>query len=220
MMRPLRTVLVMVTLLLTGAWLGARASTIYDNTTTRIGSGLSFTAQEQGSQVNAAGTDRLVTDLFIGMSQQGMQGTGDVQARLYANDGAGGRPGTMLWQGPLMQGVHFTGGIDLIDFAVPMVPVPDTFTWTVQISNTNPVAVGLPTFGPPTAGGNVTDWFGNPVDGWTQIPGDAYMARVDAVPSPVPEPGTASLLLIGLGGVLLWRVRAGRRRPPTGRPAA
>ena len=205
-MRFLRPIQAIVALLLAGVWSEAQAGTIYDNTSTRQGVGLSFTQLQIGGEVHAAGTDRLVTDLFIGMSQQGVAGTADMQARLYANDGAGGKPGTLLWDGPLLQNVHLTGGIDLIDFSVPMVLVPDTFTWTVQISNTSPVAVGLPNFGPPTVGSSGSNWFGDG-SGWTPLSGDGFEARVQAV----PEPSTALLLLAGSGLVLCGRVWSARR---------
>jgi hypothetical protein len=207
-MRFLNSILAIVTMLLACVWSELQAGTIYDNTTTRQGMSLNFTKLQQGSEVNADGTERFVTDLFVGMSQQGVAGTADMQARLYANNGAGGKPGTLLWEGPLLKKVDLTGGIDLIDFSVPMVLVPDTFTWTVQISNPDPVAVGLPNFGPPTVGSSVTNWFG---DGtvWTPLSGDGFEARVEAV-SAVPEPSTALLLIAGSGLVLCGRVCAGR----------
>jgi|SRR6516165_10544230 len=211
-MRFLQSILAIVTMLLAGICSEAQAGTIYDNTTTRQGMGLNFTKLQQGSEVNADGTERFVTDLFVGMSQQGIAGTADMQARLYANNGAGGKPGTLLWEGPLLQNVHLTGGIDLIDFSVPMVLVPDTFTWTVQISNTNPVAVGLPNFGPPTVGSSPANWFGDDVKGWTQDTSSpyAYEGRVEAV-SAVPEPSSALLLITGSGLVLCGRVWYGWR---------
>jgi PEP-CTERM motif len=207
-MRFLRSILAIVALLLVGVWSEAHAGTIYDNTTTPQG-GFGFTAlQQHGGEVHAAGTDRLVTDLFIGMYRKGVAGTNDMQARLYANDGLGGKPGTLLWESPLLQSVHLTGGIDLIDFSVPMVLVPDTFTWTVQISNIS-VAVGLPAFDPPTVGSSPTNWEGNGTM-WGQVPGSPYEARVEAV-AEVPEPSSALLLLAGSGLVLCGRVWSGRR---------
>jgi hypothetical protein len=172
-----------------------RAEVIYDDTSTRTGSGLTFTAQQLGSEVTAAGGARLVTDLLVGVSQQGVAGTANLQARLYANDGAAGKPSTLLWSGPVKTNVPLTSGIDLVDFSVPAVLVPNTFTWTVQISNTSPVAAGLPTFAPPTVGSADGDWFG---DGstWTQLPGDPFEARVLATST--PEPGSTCLLLTGL----------------------
>jgi hypothetical protein len=211
--RYLRTSLAIVPLLLAGLGSAARADIIYDNTTTRQGAGLNFTAQEIGSEVQAAGTARLVTDLLVGVSQQGVAGTADMQARLYANDGPGGQPGTLLWAGPLLSGLHLTGGLDLIDFSVPDVLVPDTFTWTIQISNASPVGAGLPNFGPPTVGSSPTNWFGTGGDGWTPLPSFPFEARVEALSAAatvVPEPSSVLLVLTGLGVVLGRRVRSGR----------
>jgi hypothetical protein len=212
-MRFLNSILAIVIMLLAGVCSELQAGTIYDNTTTRQGMALSFTQLQIGGEVDAAGTDRLVTDLFIGMSQQGFSGTADMRARLYANNGADGKPGTLLWEGPLLKMVKLTGGIDLIDFSVPMVLVPDTFTWTVQISNTDPVAVGLPNFGPPTVGSSPANWFGDENTGWTKDPSSPYPyeGRVEAV-SAVPEPSTALLLIAGSGLVLCGRVCSRTRR--------
>lgn len=203
-MRPIHAI---VALLLAGVWSEAHAGTIFDNTTNpQVGFG--FALQQHGGEVHAAGTDRLVTDLFIGMYRKGVAGTNDMQARLYANDGLGGKPGTLLWESPLLQNVHLTGGIDLIDFSVPMVLVPDTFTWTVQISNIT-VAVGLPAFDPPTVGSSPTNWEGNGTV-WGQVPGSPYEARVEAV-AQVPEPSSSLLLIAGAGLVVCGRAWSDRR---------
>jgi hypothetical protein len=209
-MRFLQTLIVAAALVLAGVGTEARAAIIYDNTTTQIFPGtLVFTALQIGDEVNAAGTERLVTLLQIGVSQQGVAGTADMVARLFANDGPGGMPGTQLWESPLRTGVPLTGGIDLIPFDVPMVQVPDTFTWTIQISNAVPLAVGLPDFNPPTVGSSPDyAWFGGPGI-WTRqtTPSPVnFMARVTAVAGPegaVPEPGSACLLATGMG-VVLW----------------
>lgn len=206
-MRFLRSILAIVALLLAGAWSEAHAGTIYDNTTTLRGE-FGFSQKQLGGEVHAAGTDRLVTDLFIGMYRKGDPGPADMQARLYANDGLGGNPGTLLWQSPLLQNVHLSSGIDLIDFSVPMVLVPDTFTWTVQFSNLT-TAVLLPTFDPPTIGDSLANWEGNGTV-WAQVPRSPFEARVEAV-SEVPEPSSAMLLLAGSTLVLFGRVWCGRR---------
>jgi hypothetical protein len=46
-----------------------------------------------------------VTELDIGVSQQGVAGTANLQAFLYANDGAGRAPGTLLWNSATMTNV-------------------------------------------------------------------------------------------------------------------
>jgi hypothetical protein len=173
----------------------APAATIYDNTGTWLG-GYGWTALEQGDEIHAAGSDRLVTRLTVGVSRQGQPGSASFQARLYANDGANGQPGTMLWQSALFAGVPLSGGVQLIPFDVPQVFVPDTFTWTLQVSqNSAGYAVGLVDADPPSVGSSPNyDWFGNS-SGWGKIQYYDWMARVEAV----PEPSGFVLLLVGLG---------------------
>jgi hypothetical protein len=207
--------------LLAGAWCEARAELIYDNTTTRLGTSLLFSALQMGDEVQAAGTARLVSELQVGVSQQGTAGTADLRARLYANDGPAGQPGSLLWESALRDDVALTGGIDLIAFPVPLVLVPDTFTWTIQISDARPIAVGLPFFHPPTVGSSPDyAWFGGP-GSWTRqtVPSPVnLMARVTAVggAGAVPEPSSAALALAGLAGLAFAALgtRAAARRAP------
>lgn len=159
------------------------AQEIYDNTDIFLGP-RSFTALQIGDEVNAAGTEREIIEILIGVSMQGFAGTADLQARLYANDGAGGQPGTLLWESVLFDDVGLTGGDDLISFEVPEITVPDTFTWTIQISDTSPVAAGLPHYDPPAIGSSPDNaWFGNG-SSWTPLtsPGGPvnFMAHIVA----------------------------------------
>ena len=166
---------------------------IYDNTGAWLG-GYGFTALELGDEVHAAGAERLVTRLTVGVSRQNVPGVGDFQARLYANDGTNGQPGTLLWQSALMLNVQLSGGVQLISFDVPQVAVPDTFTWTLESHSTG-VAVGLVNADPPSVGSSPSyDWFGHP-GSWGTVQYSDWMARVEAV----PEPSSIILLLAGLG---------------------
>src|SRR5688500_16697437 len=202
-MLALRTVSITALLLCAAAWSDADAGVIFDNTTTPLGS-TSFTALQIGDEVTAAGSERSVSLLEIGLTQQGFAGTADLQAWLYANDGPGGQPGAMLWQSAILNNVPLTGGNDVIAFPVPLVQVPDTFTWTVQVSDTTPVAVGLPHFHPPTIGSSPDyAWFGGPRS-WTRLPGPPareLMARVTAI----PEPATAAVVVTPLFAAALAR---------------
>ena len=203
-----RTLPITAWLLCAAALSDADVGVIYDNTTTPLGS-TSFTALQIGDEVNAAGSERFVSLLQVGVTQQGFAGTADLQAWLYANDGPGGQPGAMLWQSAILNDVPLTGGNDLIPFPVPLVQVPNTFTWTVQISDTSPVAVGLPHFHPPTVGSSPDyAWFGGP-GSWTRLPGPPardLMARVTAI----PEPATAAVVMPPLFAAAL--ARRSRRR--------
>ncbi len=184
----------------------ALAGVIYDNTTTRDGQVLSGTQLQIGSEVNAAGTPRRVTDVMVGISDQGMTGTANFQVRLFAADGTTGLPGTLLWNGPVSPGIHLTGGIDLVDLPVPEVMVPDKFIWTVQI--TNDLYALLPDFGPPTAGSSSGDLFGDGVN-WTHLTTNAFEARILADPA-VAAPELGSVWIAVSGCVLVgayWRRR-------------
>jgi len=115
-----------------------------------------------------------------------------------------------------MTNVSIAVGNDLISFAVPDVKVPDTFTWTLQISNSQPLA-GIPTFDPPTTGSVLHSWFGSP-GSWTSDDGAGvnshFMARVTAVAASVPEP---SAIWNGSIAILIALTWACRRRLTTRR---
>jgi len=187
----------------------ARADIIYDNTVNWLG-GYAFSALEQGEEVFAAGTSRWVTDLTIGISHQNVSGgTAELVARLYANDGAQGAPGTLLWYSSALT-VPLSGGVQLVSFSVPQVLVPDTFTWTLQvITNTIP-AVAPVDGGTPSIGSSPNFyWFGHP-GSWGEAQYPALMARVEAV----PEPGLGVMLFAGVGllGRLCQATEPNKRR--------
>lgn len=203
-MRALKQVLIELLVVLTLSDRGGASEIIYDNTG-QLG-GYGWTALQQGDEIYAAGSQRFVTRLTIGVSRQNEPGTADFQARLYANDAINERPGTLLWQSPVLANVHLYGGVQLIPFDVPQVLVPDTFTWTLQILGGSPgAAVGLVNAGPPLVGISPNfDWFGGP-DSWTKLQYSDWMARVEAV----PEPTSVGFLLF-LGGLDLLLIRKER----------
>jgi hypothetical protein len=86
-----KTVLLLSAAFTLAVVLSTRADSIIYDATAPTGI-LSFTAEQNGDEVQAAGTDRTVTQMQIGMSMQGYSGTADIVLRLYANDGAAGAP--------------------------------------------------------------------------------------------------------------------------------
>jgi hypothetical protein len=172
------------------------AATIYDNTGSTFTNGGAFSALQQGNEVVPAGTARVVTALVIGIDLQDHTGSANLEASLYANDGTGGQPGTLLWQSALMQNVPLSGSSDLITFAVPNVLVPDAFTWTMQTSNATPLAAGLPIYGAPSIGSSTAFWFGSP-GSWTKSPSLEF-ALAQIIATTVPEPSSMILLCVGL----------------------
>jgi hypothetical protein len=173
---------------------------IYDNTGSGFTGAVSTTQLEIGDEVHAAGIAREVTLLEIGVNDQSLPFTAELEARLYANDGADGQPGTLLWEGS--EQAALSTGNNLVPFAVPGVLVPDTFTWTLQYGN---LPIVLPSFGPATIGSSPEiAWFGGPGI-WTTF-GGSSLGRIDlesrVTAEEVAEPSAMSLLALGLACLL------------------
>jgi hypothetical protein len=97
---------------------------IFDNTVSGNQGITTTSAAQLGDQVTAAGTLRAVTELDIGFTSQGVSATADLQAFLYANDGAGGAPGTLLWSSAVLSDVGLDTVNSLISFSVPSIVEP------------------------------------------------------------------------------------------------
>jgi hypothetical protein len=185
---------------------------VYDNTVNRqpITWYSNVAGEELGDQITLAGTARLVTQLdllFRPLFAASLQA--DTTVRLYANDGTGGAPGTLLYAVTLPQVEYSAEAV--LSIPIPSVAVPDTLTFTASFSNYSvPNAfVGLRVYTPPVLG--TTEDFGwfNDGGGFVRF-GDSrspvsFYALVTATQA-VPEP--TSLALFGAGGLgLLWRGR-------------
>jgi hypothetical protein len=195
--------------------LAAGAQTIFSDLTTNGGWALPPLNGQIGEEVTVAGANWQVTSLSIeiysqnGIFPAGTPGFADFQASLYANNGALGAPGTLLWQSALVPD-NYPGGLSLLTFAVPDVAVPDQFTWTLYYTNDNPeIPPSVPVANAPTIGTYDTGWFTPSSPDWTRVAtdgGDGYMAQIIAV----PEPGAGILLTAGALalGILTARVRS------------
>jgi hypothetical protein len=175
---------------------------VYDNTTTGQGA-LSDIGGELGDQITLAPAGPwTVTEFrlgYVGFFDE--DGDEAVVVRFYANDGPGGEPGTPLFQSAPVAIVSPDS------FSIPLVavlqslsvPVPDTFTWTAELSGfglTGGDIASLPSFGPPTVGSSDPLFFwSKSVLGWSQgfLPADDsnFYARVTAT---VPEAGALAPL--------------------------
>jgi hypothetical protein len=138
-----------------------RADEVYANLTTRIGTVHPFLAQgqanseEHGNTVTLGGTARVVSQVAVRLRIGDFgPATFQLRARLYANDGPGGTPGTRLWQSAPIGQVTDSGSDTTHTLAVPNIPVPGSLTWTIQITDRqiSQAPLGPPHFNPPTIG--------------------------------------------------------------------
>lgn len=211
----------------------ADATTIYDNTTGSPTVGVSAPEGFQfGDQITLAGTDRIVTefDFIVARADPDPTGAGPLGwVRFFANDGAGGDPGTLLYDSGLITFILGTNAVTGLSVAVP-----DTFTWTISIAQRffyDPI-VGLQMFDPPSIGSSDGGFFwvklspevGSPpffvkqnIPSGVPLNFGARVVAVSSPPSPRPIPEASSSLLFGVSSIALavWLARALPRREPS-----
>lgn len=186
-------------------------TTIYNDPTAIGGAALPPLNGEIGNEVTVTGANWQVTGLSIEIYSQGAAfpngtpGYADFQVQLYDNNGSGGAPGALLWQSAVDY-VSYPGGLSTLNFSVPDVAVPDTFTWTLAYSNTSPTPPALPLASDPTVGADDTSWFRGSGGAWGSSGEENFVAQITAV----PEPGAGALL--SAGALAVWLRGAFKKR--------
>lgn len=139
------------------------ADTVLNNTVSPVGTfhilapAAAATSQERGNTVTLGGTARVLTSATP-MFRIGGAGVGmyTMSLRLYRNDGPAGAPGGLLWESPPRTCLIDSGASVGCMISIPGgVVVPDSFTWTVQVtgrSGFNQSALGPGHFTPPAVG--------------------------------------------------------------------
>ena len=173
-----------------------------------------------GNQVTLAGTDRDVTNVseWFGCDDPVVQ-TPNFTCQLYANDGLGGAPGTLLGSSTVSAtSVPFSNW--LVSFPFADVAVPDSFTFVFSSTAVQGVNVGM--YGPGYTGvanadgpGSIgsalnTVWYLTD-SGWVNNNswaitdgGQANYFGATITAEAVPEPVTMLSLFAGLTGLGAW----------------
>jgi hypothetical protein len=201
----------------------SRADTlVYNNTSNYLGTAYSVANTEFGDQItlSSSTTDRYISKFaFEYTSAHGNSGDELVWLRFYANDGVGGAPGTLLYNSRNDVPGDTTllrGNANQVELSNVRIPVPNSFTWTVQFSNVAASeTVGLNMYSPPTVGSNFDDYWEKTSNGWVtkRLAGTAYSFGAIAYAVAVPEPGTLQLgLLAGISALgFLFQRRLSKR---------
>ncbi len=196
--RRLRYVPALLLLLAVGATATGQ-ETVYRVPTHNTGGGAG--GYWQGDEITLGGTARQITSVTAYM--YGVYGWEHLLLRLCENDGPGGQPGTVIWDGGLdfyfaQSTTHYT-----VAFDVPAVQVPDRFTFLFSLQ---------PSFEMNTLGPDIgqwhTRWWFHGGGQWINISPPPLRVTIQAIPEP------AGLALLVLGGLPLIRRRFGDASPP------
>lgn len=160
---------------------------------------------EFGSAIELDGTQRLVTGVEFVIRDA--RPSRNALVSIYALDGPGNEPGTLLGRSALVPvNADDPGTARIYTFAFDQVPVPDQ----IAVAMNDDIPPGTPgtggTFGSPLTGQVFTNWFRSPESFhpmWREsiAPGFAVQMRIYAVPEPT------SLSALALTGMIVSRRR-------------
>ena len=170
------------------------AETVFDNTV------VSFTVpvfgpsgHQVGNKITLGGTLRQISQISWLIDPQHTDLLGKVETHIYANDGGGGAPGTLLWSSGLLTDIPVSANQKILPISVPNILVPDVITVTSQFLDATPVALGRVYGGSPTVGNLSSSWVESSPGIWGQQFGPWGMEVLA-----VPEPSVFSLMIVAV----------------------
>ncbi len=192
---------------------------VYDNTDTNTFLGQYYGSPfEFGDQINLVAPGQwIVTSFKFDYYLNGnLNGNETADLRFYANNGANGAPGTLLYDSGVFNITKGENGYNTVNDSGLQVEVPGTFTWTVLFGGIEAFeTAGLLFYNPPTVGSSFDDYWERDSSGawalkrFTPAGGPVanFGAQVTAIA--VPEPATIQL---GLFASLVWLGYVARQR--------
>ncbi len=166
-----------------------------------------------GDQITLAGTERVLAEFSFAYYSD-YAASRALAFELYANDGFGGAPGTLLYS----DSYDIVRGTSGVDVTIPFIPdfgdlLPDTFTWTVQFGGSG--TAGLLIADPPTIGSSRDEFWELQSSGWSlqKVGGghtSNFEAKVTAIAVPEPLPLTLAALGFAVAAVAMRSRRARR----------
>jgi hypothetical protein len=183
------------------------AQVVFDNTASPSVTSFGPGCCQVGNEITLGGNAREISELSWQVSSQRMDVVAEFETRIYANNGVGGSPGSLLWSSGPISGIHVSASDTFLDIAVPNISVPPIVTITSIVLNSTPVALGRVRGGSPSVGSVTTAWYETSPDVWQQAPNfGPWGLRVLAV----PEPSGVSLAITS-GFLLIWLSRPSKR---------
>ena len=203
-----------LSLLITAGLSNASASPIeivFSNVASPGGAVFGPACCQVGNEVTLGGTSRDIVGVSWLIDTQNTNLVTGFETWIYANDGLGGAPGTLLWDSGALIGLPISATDTILNVTVPHILVPDVITVTSLIFDTAPVALGRVIGGPPTVGSVNAVWLED-AGVWAQQ-SSAFIFGLSVSAEPVPEPSTVWLVL---GGVVAFVGLSRRRRALVG----
>jgi hypothetical protein len=205
--------------LLCGVASATTIETVFDNTAPFGEPYFGGTCCRIGDEITLARAPRQlgearIVQISLAVAPQNIDWLAPIELRIYANDGSGGSPGSVLWDSGIE--IFFVHAEDrFVDFSIPSVVVPDTITVTswlpasdAILGRVKPVRTAVGTFDAtwiePDYLPGVSWLRANP----TRPPPPSFAIQVQALQD-VDEPGTLGLML--LSAALMARVDRRRR---------
>jgi hypothetical protein len=174
--------------------------------------GISRSSFELGQELELAGDPGPEARVFLKVGHFLPEGVpNDAILRVYANDGEGGAPGSLLAEKLVTAYVLGEDGTHLLDIDVAQ--VPDRFTVSVELLEGEAYICEAESL--PTVGSFRAQWGRFPGNTWTDVTDSRFgglQIRVQAVPEP-----SAAASAVPVAVVLSWMAYA-RRDPPRARP--